>query len=123
MVFCFKQKTAYEMRISDWSSYVCSSDLTTLKTLCGVIPATSGTKEFEGRNLTGSTTYDVVASGISMIPEGRQLFPNFTVRDNLIMGSFKRTARPIVQQKMDEVLQIFPRVKERLNQLDRKSVV
>src|SRR3546814_16382011 len=96
---------------------------TTLKTLCGVIPATSGTIEFEGRNLTGSTTYDVVASGISMIPEGRQLFPNFTVRDNLIMGSFKRTARPIVQQKMDEVLQIFPRVKERLNQLDRKSVV
>lgn len=90
---------------------------TTLKTLCGVIPTMSGKIEFEGQDLTGSATYDVVEAGISMIPEGRQLFPNFTVRDNLIMGSFKRTARPIVQQKMDEVLQIFPRVKERLNQL------
>src|SRR3546814_14623222 len=77
----------------------------------------SGTVQFEGQDLTGRSTHDVVESGISMIPEGRQLFPNFTVRDNLIMGSFKRTARPIVQQKMDEVLQTLPRVKERLDQL------
>src|SRR3546814_18341921 len=76
---------------------------TTLKTLCGVIPAMSGTVQFEGQDLTGRSTHDVVESGISMIPEGRQLFPNFPVRDNLIMGSIKRTARPLVQQKMDEI--------------------
>lgn len=51
-----------------------------------------------------------------MIPEGRQLFPHFTVRDNLLMGSYKRAARPIVQRKLDEVLGIFPRVRERLSQ-------
>src|SRR3546814_13447752 len=77
-----------------------ASKTTTLKTLCGVIPAMSGTVQFEGQDLTGRSTHDVVESGISMIPEGRQLFPNFTVRDNLILGSFKRTARPLVQQKM-----------------------
>lgn len=90
---------------------------TTLKTLCGIISAMSGKIEFEGQDITTSTTYDIVENGISMVPEGRQLFPNFTVRDNLIMGSFKRTARPIVHEKMNEVLEIFPRVKERLNQL------
>lgn len=90
---------------------------TTLKTLCGIVPAMSGKVEFEGHDITTRTTHDIVERGISMIPEGRQLFPNFTVRDNLIMGSFKRTARPIVREKMDEVLDIFPRIKERFNQL------
>ena len=90
---------------------------TTLKTICGVIPATNGSVEFENQDLTNKTPYAIVDAGITMVPEGRQLFPNFTVKDNLVMGSYKRAARPIVQQKMEEVLKIFPRVKERLNQL------
>ncbi|CAM4021826.1 High-affinity branched-chain amino acid transport ATP-binding protein [Bordetella tumbae] len=89
---------------------------TTLKTLCGVIGSTAGKVEFEGRDLTNLTPYDIVDAGITMIPEGRQLFPHFTVRDNLVMGSYKRAARPIVSRKLEEVLTIFPRVKERLNQ-------
>lgn len=89
---------------------------TTLKTLCGVIGATQGKVEFEGQDLTNRHPYDIVDAGITMIPEGRQLFPHFTVRDNLLMGSYKRAARPIVQRKLDEVLRIFPRVKERLGQ-------
>jgi len=89
---------------------------TTLKTLCGVIPAMQGKVEFEGHDLTNRNPYDIVDAGITMIPEGRQLFPHFTVRDNLLMGSYKRAARPIVQRKLDEVLRIFPRVKERLSQ-------
>lgn len=89
---------------------------TTLKTLCGVVAATAGRVEFEGRDLTNRTPYDIVDAGITMIPEGRQLFPHFTVRDNLLMGSYKRAARPIVQRKLEEVLQIFPRVRERLAQ-------
>ena len=89
---------------------------TTLKTLCGVIAATQGKVEFEGQDLTNREPYDIVDAGITMIPEGRQLFPHFTVRDNLLMGSYKRAARPIVERKLDEVLRIFPRVKERLNQ-------
>ena len=52
-----------------------------------------------------------------MVPEGRQLFPFLTVRENLLMGAYKRTARGVHRQRMDEVLGIFPRVKGRLSQL------
>lgn len=89
---------------------------TTLKALCGAIPVTEGTVQFEGVDLTNHTAAQIVDAGITMIPEGRQLFPSFTVKDNLLMGSYKRAARPIVKDKLDEVLQIFPRVKERLSQ-------
>lgn len=89
---------------------------TTLKTVCGVIPTSAGKVEFAGQDLTNAEPYDIVDAGITMIPEGRQLFPNFTVKDNLLMGSYKRAARPIMQRKMEEVLHIFPRVKERLGQ-------
>ncbi|ANN67519.1 ABC transporter ATP-binding protein [Bordetella bronchialis] len=89
---------------------------TTLKTLCGIIPCQGGSIEFEGRPLTHRTPYDIVDAGITMVPEGRQLFPHFTVRDNLLMGSYKRAARAQVRRKMDEVLEIFPRVKQRLGQ-------
>lgn len=89
---------------------------TTLKTICGVVPATAGKVEFAGQDLTNGKPYDIVDAGITMVPEGRQLFPHFTVKDNLLMGSYKRAARPIMQRKLDEVLQIFPRVKERLHQ-------
>ncbi|OZI61112.1 ABC transporter ATP-binding protein [Bordetella genomosp. 11] len=89
---------------------------TTLKTLCGIIPCQGGSVEFEGRMLTNRTPYDIVDAGITMIPEGRQLFPHFTVRDNLLMGSYKRAARAQVRRKLDEVLETFPRVKQRLAQ-------
>jgi branched-chain amino acid transport system ATP-binding protein len=89
---------------------------TTLKTLCGIIPASAGRVEFDGRELTNQMSQDIVAAGITMIPEGRQLFPHFTVRDNLLMGSYKRSARALVQKKMAEVLDLFPRVRERLTQ-------
>ncbi|CAM3424789.1 ABC transporter ATP-binding protein [Bordetella sputigena] len=89
---------------------------TTLKTLCGIIPCQGGSIEFEGRPLTNRAPYDIVDAGITMIPEGRQLFPHFTVRDNLLMGSYKRAARAQVRRKLEEVLQMFPRVEQRLGQ-------
>ena len=89
---------------------------TTLKAVCGVIAATAGKVEFAGQDLTNAEPYDIVDAGITMIPEGRQLFPHFTVKDNLLMGSYKRAARPIMQRKLEEVLHIFPRVQERLGQ-------
>ena len=89
---------------------------TTLKTVCGVIAATAGKVEFAGQDLTNAEPYDIVDAGITMIPEGRQLFPHFTVKDNLLMGAYKRAARPIMQRKLEEVLHIFPRVQERLGQ-------
>lgn len=89
---------------------------TTLKTLCGQVKLSSGTIEFDGQNISGLAPHQVVARGITMIPEGRQLFPFLTVRDNLIMGSYKPAARARAMQRMHEVLEIFPRVRERLDQ-------
>ncbi|MFU2049980.1 ABC transporter ATP-binding protein [Bordetella hinzii] len=89
---------------------------TTLKTLCGLVRPTAGSIEFEGRQIAGEAPHRIVEHGITMIPEGRQLFPFLTVRDNLLMGSYKRSARPAVQQRLGEVLDLFPRVRERLDQ-------
>ena len=90
---------------------------TTLKTLCGIVEARSGHIEFDGQPINGKAAHEIVELGITMVPEGRQLFPFLTVEDNLLMGAYKRSARAQRQQRLDEVLQIFPRVKERLSQL------
>ncbi|MBC7483702.1 MAG: ABC transporter ATP-binding protein [Rhizobacter sp.] len=90
---------------------------TTLKALCGIVEATGGAIEFEGHALRGKGAHEIVELGITMVPEGRQLFPFLTVQENLLMGAYKRTARGVHRQRMDEVLGVFPRVKERLPQL------
>jgi branched-chain amino acid transport system ATP-binding protein len=89
---------------------------TTLKTLCGQVKPSSGTIEFDGQDIAGLAPHQVVARGITMIPEGRQLFPFLTVRDNLIMGSYKLAARAHAMQRLQQVLEVFPRVRERLDQ-------
>lgn len=90
---------------------------TTLRTICGIVKPKSGSIEFEGRRVDGLRSDEIVAAGITMVPEGRQLFPHLSVRDNLLMGSYQRSARAMANQRMDEVLQIFPRVKERIEQM------
>ena len=90
---------------------------TTLKALCGLIPATGGTIEFEGAKLSGRAPHEIVELGVTMVPEGRQLFPLLTVRENLLLGAYTHAARLGREQRLDEVLKIFPRVKERLPQL------
>lgn len=90
---------------------------TTLKTLCGLVKARSGSIEFDSLQLTSHAPHEIVELGITMIPEGRQLFPFLTVQDNLLMGAYKTSARAFHQERMEKVLQIFPRVKERLFQL------
>jgi branched-chain amino acid transport system ATP-binding protein len=90
---------------------------TTLRTICGIVKPTSGSIEFEGSKLDGLRSDEIVAAGITMVPEGRQLFPHISVRDNLLMGAYKRSARAVASQRMEEVLQIFPRVGERLEQM------
>jgi len=90
---------------------------TTLRTLCGLIAATGGFIEFDGHALLGKEPHEIVELGISMVPEGRQLFPFLTVEENLLMGAYKRSARRVRVKRMAEVLDIFPRVGERLGQL------
>lgn len=89
---------------------------TTLRTLCGLLRPTGGTVTFDGEDITGEQAHRVVERGIIMVPEGRQLFPFLTVKENLLMGAYRRQARSMAQQRMDEVLQLFPRVRERLAQ-------
>ena len=90
---------------------------TTLRALCGLIPATGGAIEFDGHALLGKAPHEIVELGISMVPEGRQLFPFLTVEENLLMGAYKRAARSVRVERMAEVLDIFPRVRERLPQM------
>ena len=90
---------------------------TTLRALCGIVRPTAGRIEFEGASLQGRAPHDIVDRGVTMIPEGRQLFPFLTVAENLRMGSFKKAARAGYEARLAEVLAIFPRVQERLGQL------
>ena len=83
---------------------------TTLKTLCGLVKARSGSIEFDSLNLTSHAPHEIVELGITMIPEGRQLFPFLTVEENLLMGAYKTSARPFHKERMEKVLEIFPRV-------------
>ena len=90
---------------------------TTLRTLCGIVRATAGSIELDGVPLNARQPHEIVDLGVTMIPEGRQLFPFLTVEENLRMGSFKRSARAAHAQRLEELLVLFPKVKERLKQL------
>ena len=89
---------------------------TTLRTISGLIQPTAGSIHFDGQDITQLSSHEVVELGITMIPEGRQLFPDMTVRENLKMGAYRKGARASQSQLMEEVLALFPRVKERLEQ-------
>lgn len=88
---------------------------TTLKALCGQLKY-KGNITFKGQSLNGAASHEIVNKGITMVPEGRQLFPFLSVRDNLLMGSYRPEARSVSEQRLEEVLEIFPRVRERLAQ-------
>ncbi|KQQ55672.1 ABC transporter ATP-binding protein [Pseudomonas sp. Leaf127] len=89
---------------------------TTLRSLCGIVEPSQGSIEFEGQRLDGKRPDEIVAAGLTLIPEGRQLFPFLSVRDNLLMGAYKRSARQHYKKRFDDILDLFPRVRERLGQ-------
>jgi branched-chain amino acid transport system ATP-binding protein len=90
---------------------------TTLRTICGIVKPTAGMIELDGVRLDGLRSDQIVDAGLTMVPEGRQLFPFISVKDNLLMGAYKKAARATVEQKYEEVLEMFPRVRERLDQM------
>lgn len=90
---------------------------TTLRAICGLIKPTGGRITVDGRDTAGLSPPEIVDLGITMIPEGRQLFPFMTVRENLMLGAYKPAARARIEERMEEVLTLFPRVRERLTQL------
>lgn len=92
---------------------------TTLKTISGLLRPSKGSIEFNGTRLDQIPNYSVIESGIAHIPEGRRLFPEMTVEENLIMGSLSPTAKPKRYQTLKEVYALFPRLEERRKQLSR----
>ncbi|MGK9168984.1 ABC transporter ATP-binding protein [Inquilinus limosus] len=89
---------------------------TTLRTIAGLLRPAAGRILFEGRDITRLSAHETVELGITLIPEGRQLFPDMTVRENLLMGAYRRAARDRRADTLEEVLALFPRLRERLDQ-------
>jgi branched-chain amino acid transport system ATP-binding protein len=90
---------------------------TLLRTISGLVKPSSGQIVFDGERIDGRNPSDIVGRGLIMVPEARQLFPVMSVRDNVMMGSYHPKVRDGAAQRFEEVLEIFPRVKERLDQL------
>ena len=93
-----------------------SGKSTTLKTILGMVTPSEGEVVFRGDKISGLSTTDIVGRGITMVPENRRLFTRMTVRENLEMGSYLRTVKAKVKEDLDRVLELFPRVRERLAQ-------
>jgi branched-chain amino acid transport system ATP-binding protein len=90
---------------------------TLLSTLSGLLRPRSGRITFEGEALQGASAQRIVDLGIAHVPEGRQLFPAMSVRDQLLLGAFRRRDRVAVKADLGHVLELFPRVRERLSAL------
>lgn len=89
---------------------------TALKAVCGLLKPTTGKIVFQGKIINGIPPYLLVKEGISLVPEGRRVFPTMTVRENLEMGAFIRNDRKIVQDRISRVFTLFPVLKDRQKQ-------
>ena len=89
---------------------------TLLKTVMGLLRPWQGTVTFAGRDVTGLSAHDRAKAGMVLVPEGRQLFTEMTVLENLEMGAFSARARATFKQNLEKVFELFPRLKERAKQ-------
>jgi branched-chain amino acid transport system ATP-binding protein len=89
---------------------------TLLRSISGLIPARAGKVTFEGRDITRMPPHDIVGLGISQAPEGRMVFANLTVEDNLDLGAYRRRDREAIRRDRDSVFRLFPRLLERRKQ-------
>jgi branched-chain amino acid transport system ATP-binding protein len=90
---------------------------TTLRTISGLMRPTSGRIVLDGDELQRRSTMEIVDRGVVQVPEGRKLFPEMTVRDNLLLGAFRPASRPLQAERLDRVYGIFPRLRERERQV------
>ncbi len=89
---------------------------TLLKTIMGIIRAWKGSVRMYGLDITSAPPHRRVELGLTMVPEGRRLFPDLTVRENLELGAYTKRAREKLEETLELVFNIFPRLKERLHQ-------
>ena len=90
---------------------------TLLRTISGLVPAKSGRVMFEGRDITRVPAHEIVALGLSQSPEGRMVFANLSVEDNLELGAYRRKDNAGIKQDRDATFALFPRLLERRKQL------
>jgi branched-chain amino acid transport system ATP-binding protein len=90
---------------------------TLLKTISGLLKPKQGDILYEGKSIAGKAAQTIVKQGISHVPEGRRIFANMTVEENLELGAFLRKDKPGIQQDFEKVYQLFPRLYERRKQL------
>jgi branched-chain amino acid transport system ATP-binding protein len=93
-----------------------SGKTTLIKSILGLVKPIEGRIEFAGKQIQGIPPHQVSEIGISIVPEGRRIFPEMTVVENLRMGCFHEDRKEIIEQRMEEVFQLFPRLKERTTQ-------
>ncbi len=90
---------------------------TTMKAITGTLPVNAGNIEYLGKSIKGQGAWDLVREGLAMVPEGRGVFTRMTITENLLMGAYIRTDKAEIAADIDKVFGIFPRLKERRDQL------
>ncbi len=89
---------------------------TTLRTIVGLVKPTEGKVMLHDTVISGMPTQDIVQRGLVLVPEGRRIFPNLTVEENLALGAYARNDKPGVLKDLEHVFELFPRLKERRTQ-------
>lgn len=92
---------------------------TLLKAICGLVPVARGDIAYEGRSIRGRRAPDLVGEGIAYVAEDRRLFPDMTVKENLMLGAYAPHARAKRQENLELVLALYPRLADRRSQLAR----
>ncbi len=91
-----------------------SGKSTTMKIILGLLQPRAGRVTFDSQDITGLSTPKIIRRGIGSVPEARRLFPHMTVRENLLMGAYARGDRAAIAADLERVLEMFPRVRERI---------
>jgi branched-chain amino acid transport system ATP-binding protein len=90
---------------------------TTLRTISGLVQPAAGSIRFAGKEIAGKPAHTIVAEGLAHVPEGRLIFPELTVKENLMMGAYLRRDRKEITSDLDWVGEFFPRLRERISQI------
>lgn len=90
---------------------------TLIKAVLGLVQIVNGSVTFDGEDITGEKTHRIVRKGISIVPEGKRIFPKMTTTENLRMGAYTEQDEGVIEERMERVFDLFPRLKERARQL------